>query len=324
VDSYPSLHDLRLFCFVARRASFVAAAREANVSQTLMSKRVALLERALGVQLLRRTTRKVNVTDEGAKVYGWAQRILGEVDEMRDDIARGGADPQGPIRICSSARLGREVVAPALSRLKQRFPAIHVWLELLDRRVDLIGEGFHLDVRAGAVAEPNLIGHLIAENARILCAAPSYLARHGTPKSLADLAHHECVLLREREAPFGAWRLQGASGSQTAKPSGSLASNDIDVVLRWAHDGHGIVMSSQWLLAPSLSRGALLHVLPQWRQQAHIYAVSSARSAQSAKVRLCVEALRDQMRAPAMAAPARAKARPTAAKRSRAVPRPRA
>lgn len=297
MDNLPALQDLRLFCFVARRASFSAAAREAGTSQTLMSKRVGMLEKALGVKLLRRTTRKVSVTDEGAKVFTWAQQILGDVDEMRDDIARGVGDPQGPIRISSSARLGREVVAPALSRLKQRYPAMDVWLELLDRRVDLIGESFHLDIRAGEVTEQNLIGHLIAENSRILCAAPSYLKKHGTPNTPADLANHECVLLREREAPFGTWVLAGPASGQSAKVSGSLASNDIDVVLRWAHDGHGIVMTSEWIFAPSLADGSLVRVLPQWSQRANIYAVSSARSAQSAKVRLCVETLREEMMA---------------------------
>lgn len=291
----PALGDLRLFCHVARRASFAAGAREAGVSQTLMSKRIAALEQALGVTLLRRTTRKVDLTDEGAKVLAWAQRILDDIDDMCDDVARLAGEPQGPIRICCSARLGREVVAPALSRLKQRHPAMDVWLELLDRRVNLIGESFHLDVRAGEVGEPNLIGHLIAPNARILCAAPAYVARHGEPATLADLAAHHCVLLREREDPFGTWRLTGPTGPEVVKANGTLASNDIDVVLRWAIDGHGIVMSSQWLLAPSLARGELVRLLPAWAQSANLYAVSTVRSAQSAKVRLCVEALRQEM-----------------------------
>jgi LysR family transcriptional activator of dmlA len=293
MDSEPLLQDLRLFCLVARQSSFVGAAREAGVSQTLMSKRVAALEQTLGVALLRRTTRKVTVTDEGVKVAAWAQRILDDVDDMREDLARGVGDPKGPIRISASARLGREVVAPALSLLKFRYPAMEVWLELLDRRVDLIGEAFHLDIRAGEVAEPNLIGHLIANNTRILCAAPSYLARRGIPLTLTELEQHDCVLLREREDPFGTWKLEGPDGKLSIKAVGTLASNDIDVVLRWAHDGHGIVMSSEWLLAQSLASGALVRVLPEFWQSAHLYAVSSMRLAQSAKVRLCVEALRD-------------------------------
>ncbi|WP_019560611.1 LysR family transcriptional regulator [Caldimonas manganoxidans] len=291
----PSLSDLRLFCVVARRASFAGGAREAGVSQALASKRVAQLERALGVTLLRRTTRKVSLTDEGQRVLDWAQRILEDVDDMRDELSRAAREPQGPIRVSSSARLGREVVAPALSALKRRYPGIDIWLELLDRRVDLVGESFHLDVRAGEVAEPHLIGHLIARNAHIVCAAPSYLARRGVPQTLSDLAAHDCVLLREREEPFGLWRLSGPDGLEQVKVKGPLASNDIDVVLRWARDGFGLVKASQWLLAPSLAQGALVRVLPQYEHSAHIHAVSTVRSAQSAKVRLCVQALRQQM-----------------------------
>lgn len=295
MDKDPALSDLRLFCHVARKASFAAGAREAGVSQTLMSKRIAQLERTLGATLLRRTTRKVDLTDEGAKLLVWAQRILDDVDDMCDDLVRAAGEPQGPIRICSSARLGREVVAPALSRLKQQHPAMDVWLELLDRRADLIGESFHLDVRVGEVAEPHLIGHLLAPNARILCAAPSHVQRHGTPATLAEVAQHPCVLLREREDPLGAWRLTGPNGPETVRATSTLASNDIDVVLRWACDGHGIVMSSRWLLAPALASGALVRLLPQWEQSANLYAVSTVRSARSAKVRLCVAALRQQM-----------------------------
>lgn len=298
MDSYPLLQDLKLFGLVARQGSFVAGAREAGVSQALMSKRIAALEQALGTKLLRRTTRRVAVTDEGAKVLAWAQRILDDVDDMREDLARGAGDPQGPVRICSSARLGREIVAPALSRLKRQHPAMDVWLELLDRRVDLIGEGFHLDVRAGEVAEPNLIGHLIAENARILCAAPAYLKAHGAPKTLQELATRPCVMLRERHDPFGSWRLAGPAGDETVKVTGTLATNDIDVMLRWARDGHGIALGSQWLLAASLAAGELVPVLPRWSQRANLYAVSTTRLAQSAKVRLCVEALRQQMGPP--------------------------
>ena len=305
MDNDPQLQDLRLFCIVARRASFVQAAREAKTSQTLVSKRIALLEQALGVKLLHRTTRRVNLTDEGVKAFEWAQRILGDVEEMRGDIASGARELRGPIRISSSARLGREVVAPALSRLKRRYPGVDVWLELLDRRVDLIGEGFHLDIRAGDVAEPGLFAHRIAASSRILCAAPDYVARHGMPRMAADLANHDCVLLRERSEPFGTWRLSGPRGPESVKVSGSLASNDIDIVLRWVHDGHGIVMGADWLFAPSLASGSLVRVLPDWHQPADVHAVSSARSAQSAKVRICIEFLKEQMASMSLSGEAR-------------------
>lgn len=293
MDKEPQLQDLRLFCLVVRRGSFIGAAREGRSSPNLVSKRVALLEKALGVQLLSRTTRKVSVTDEGQKVFGWAQRILEDVESMRGELRNDAIEPQGPLRVASSAKLGREIVAPVLSRMKSRFPGIEVWLEVMDRRVDLLGEGFHVDIRAGEVEEASLIAHPVADSSRILCAAPAYLQRYGMPRTLAELRDHDCVLLRERAEPFGIWRLLGPKGQENVKVSGSLASNDIDIVMRWAHDGYGIVMSADWLFRESLENGNLVRVLPEWRQPARVNAVTSTRSAQSAKVRIFLEYLRE-------------------------------
>jgi LysR family transcriptional activator of dmlA len=295
VENDPQLNDLRLFCLVVRRSSFVGAARELGASQTWLSKRVAQLETTLGVKLLVRTTRRVNITDEGRKVFDWAQRILEGVEDMRADLGRQAGEPRGPLRIASSAGLGRQILAPALSRMKARFPAVDVWLELMDRRVDLIGEGFHLDIRAGDVDESSLIAHPLATSARILCASPAYIARHGMPASPSELAAHDCVLLRERAEPFGTWRLVGPRGPENVKVGGTLASNDIDVLLRWVHDGHGIVMSADWLFRDGLTGGRLVRVLPEWSQPASIYAAATTRSTQSAKVRLFLEYLREEV-----------------------------
>jgi LysR family transcriptional activator of dmlA len=296
VDKEPQIQDLRFFSWVVRHGSFVGAAREARASQTLVSKRVAQLESTLGVKLLARTTRRVNVTDEGRKVFAWAQRILENVEDLHTDLAGDAGDPRGPIRIASSARLGRQIVAPVLSRIKTSYPGLDVWLELMDRRVDLIGEDFHLDIRAGKVDEPSLIAHPVASSDRILCASPAYLERHGVPQLPTDLAQHECVLLRERAEPFGTWRLEGPHGPANIKVSGTLASNDIDVVLSWAHQGHGIVMSADWLFQDSLNSGRLIRVLPSWRQPADLTAAATIRSTQSAKVRIFLECLREEVK----------------------------
>ncbi len=169
-----------------------------NLAQTTVSKRVAVLEESLGVKLLQRTTRTVKVTDEGTKVFQWAQKILDAVSDMQEDLALDQGDLKGPIRVSASARLGRDFVAPALSRMKRRFPGLDVWLELMDRRVDLMGESLHLDVRSGNAEEPHVIGHRIAASSRVLCAAPAYLQKNGAPQSLADLGQHPCLLYRDR------------------------------------------------------------------------------------------------------------------------------
>lgn len=293
----PNLSDLRMFGLVAKHASFIAAARVANLAQTTVSKRVAMLEEALGVQLLHRTTRRVTITESGLKVLRWSKRILGDIEEMQADLSLDQGEPRGPIRISSASRLGRDYVAPALSQMKHRFPGIEVWLEIIDRRVDLVGDGFHLDFRSGEPSERDLIGHKIIKSSRIFCAAPSYVARHGAPQTLADVTKHECLLFRDRNEPFGLWRFRGPRGWDSVNVSADLASNDNDVVLRWAIDGHGIMIGTDWFFASSLKAGKLCRVLPDWQQPADVWAVSVERTTRSAKVRLCLEYLKEQMSA---------------------------
>lgn len=295
MDNELLLRDLRLFMALVRRPSFVAVATELGVSATYVSKRVAVLERVLGVRLFNRTTRRVGITDDGELVYRWTQQILEAVEDMTDEIAGLKGTPQGLLRISTSLRLGRNHIAPALSLLRKQHPKLEIWLELLDRRANLIEEGIHLDIRVGEVSEPNLIAHRIAESWRVLCAAPSYLERRGCPKTLADVAQHDCLAFREREEPFGVWRLDGLDGSETVKVTGPMASNHTDVVLGWAHEGQGLVLISLWDAGPSLRDGSLVRVLPEWRQSADVWAVTTTRLATSAKVRVCVEFLRQQL-----------------------------
>jgi len=289
------LRDLKLFGTVARRPSFVAAAAELGGSPTFVSKRIAVLEHALGVRLFNRTTRRVGITDDGELVYRWATRILESVEDLTDEIAGLKGEPKGLLRISTSLRLGRNHVAPALALLRARYPGLEVWLETLDRRANLVEEGIHLDIRVGEASEPNLIAHRIAESARVLCAAPSYLGRRGSPRTFADVARHDCLVFRDREEPFGVWRLDGPNGPETAKVTGPMASNHTDIVLGWAHDGHGIVLVSLWDVRDSLRAGKLVRILPEWRQRADVWAVTTARLATSAKVRVCVAFLKEHL-----------------------------
>ena len=167
----PLLEDLDLFCVVVRKHGFAATALELGVSNALVSKRIAILEKTLQVRLLHRTTRKVSLTDHGAVVHQWAQRILADVDQLGEAISQKGSSPRGLLRICTSSGYGRNRVAPAMSALAREYPELEVQLELLDRPVDLIAEGFHLDIRVGQVQEPHLIARRIAENCRVLCAS---------------------------------------------------------------------------------------------------------------------------------------------------------
>lgn len=286
------LTDLRVFMLVARRAGFAAVAQELGVSPAYVSKRIALLEQNLNVVLLHRTTRRVTITEEGERIYEWAQRILHDVDQMMDELSDVRQVPQGMLRIISSFGFGRQVVAPALSALARQYPQLELRFDVEDRLVDLANEGVDLDIRIGDDIAPNLIARKLGTNYRILCASPSFLAQHGTPKQLADLATCSCLVIKERDHPFGIWQLQNKEGEHAIKVTGPLSSNHGEIVHQWCLDGQGIALRSWWDVCDNIASGHLVHVLPEYYQPANIWAVYVSRLATSAKVRITVEFLR--------------------------------
>ncbi|EML9985866.1 MULTISPECIES: LysR substrate-binding domain-containing protein [Citrobacter] len=292
MNNPPLLTDLRVFMLVARRAGFAAVAQELGVSPAYVSKRIALLEQNLNVVLLHRTTRRVTITEEGERIYEWAQRILHDVDQMMDELSDVRQVPQGMLRIISSFGFGRQVVAPALSALARQYPQLELRFDVEDRLVDLANEGVDLDIRIGDDIAPNLIARKLGTNYRILCASPSFLAQHGTLKQLADLATCSCLVIKERDHPFGIWQLQNKEGEHAIKVTGPLSSNHGEIVHQWCLDGQGIALRSWWDVCDNIASGHLVHVLPEYYQPANIWAVYVSRLATSAKVRITVEFLR--------------------------------
>jgi len=293
VNAEPQLDDLRLFCVVARNSSFAETARQLGVSKAVVSKRIALLEGAVKERLFHRTTRKVSLTAQGEIVHQWAQRIVEDVELMGEALSRERAEPSGLLRICSSTGFGRFRLAPALSELARRFPRLEIQVELLDRPVDLVDEGFQLDIRVGQVREGGVIKRRIARNRRILCASPAYIDRFGMPHSLDELKTHRCIPIRERDQDFGRWELEGPGGVAVVKVGGPLSANNGEIVRQWAIDGHGIILRSTWDVRGDLEAGRLVAVLPDYAQPADVWAVFPSRLSVSAKLRVCVEFLED-------------------------------
>jgi LysR family transcriptional activator of dmlA len=283
--------DLRVFVTVVRKGSFAAAAEALGMSPAYVSKRIGILEAMLGVRLFQRTTRRVVITGEGEQVYARAQAILDDLDELLDEVSQRRRAPSGQVRICSSFGFGRNLVAPVIAKLVAAYPGLQIRFEVFDRLVDTVAEGFDLDVRVGDEIAPQMIARRLMDNRRILCAAPAYLARHPAPKNLQDLAGHQCLPIKERDHPFGVWRLRGRDGEETVKVSGLLSTNHGEIALRWALDAAGIVLRSRWDAQPYLDAGTLVQVLPEYTQEANVWAVYPQRLAGSAKVRVCVEFL---------------------------------
>jgi LysR family transcriptional activator of dmlA len=296
MDNRIDNEDLRVFTTAARKASFAAAAGELGMSPAYVSKRIGILEQMLGVKLFHRTTRRVIVSEDGERVYAHAMTILENLDSLLHEVAERRDVPRGLLRISSSFGFGRNVVAPVVARLVAEHPSLQVRFEVFDRLVDIVAEGFDLDIRVGDEIAPHLIARKLMANHRILCAAPAYLGQHGTPRSLQELSGHNCLAIKERDLPFGVWALRSGSGAEeTVKVTGSLSSNHGEIALQWAVAGAGIVLRSHWDAQPHLHSGELVQVLPQYTQSANVWAVYPQRLAGSAKVRVCVEFMEQQL-----------------------------
>ncbi|MET0265331.1 MAG: LysR substrate-binding domain-containing protein [Duganella sp.] len=287
--------DLRVLAAVVRKSGFAAAAEELGMSPAYVSKRIGILEDALGVRLFHRTTRRVVLSAEGEQVYARALSILASLDALSDEVAERQGVPRGQLRVSSSFGFGRNVVAPAIASLVAAHPALQVRFEVFDRLVDIVAEGFDIDIRVGEDIEPSLIARRMMSNHRILCAAPAYLQRRGTPRSLLELAGHDCLPIKERDLPFGVWRLRQGMQEEVVKVSGPLSTNHGEIAVQWAVAGAGIVLRSLWDAQPHIARGELVHVLPGYIQEANVWAVYPQRLASSAKVRVLVDFLEQHL-----------------------------
>jgi len=255
---------MRFFVLVARHGSLAAAARALDLTPPAATKRLAALESRLGVRLLNRTTRSVSLTSEGETYLRHATRILAEITEMEDEVSQGRGTPRGLLRVNATLGFGRTTIAPLVSSFARRYPEVEVQMEVTDRPIDLVESGFDLAIRFGALPDKRLNARRIMSNRRYLAASPAYLARHGTPRTLADLASHRCIIHRQNDDAYGIWRFTHGEETEIVKVHGMVSSNDGDIVLGWALDGHGILIRSEWDLARYLDSGRLKIVLPEF------------------------------------------------------------
>jgi len=295
MSSEPLLSDLRVFCAVVQAGTFVRTAAQLGVSPAFVTKRIGILEGQLGVKLFHRNTRRVLLSQDGETVYVSARRMMDEMASLNEAIASKRSEPSGVLRVAASPCLGRAQISPILSLLTQRYPLVDVWMELADREVDLVGEGFDIDIRVGQPPQQELIGHRILSGARVLCAAPAYLARHGKPAALAELSRHECLVARYREQGLGLWRLHGPDGPELVKVQGRFGSNQGEVIRDWALQGMGIVLLSEWDVAGEMASGKLVRILPDYYEPADLWVMTSTRGAESARISACIAFLREHL-----------------------------
>ncbi|CDG83875.1 LysR family transcriptional regulator [Janthinobacterium agaricidamnosum] len=284
--------ELAFFVLLAKLGSLSATARELGVTPPAVTKRLMLMEQRLGVRLVNRTTRRISLSAEGETYLQQATRILDAIRDMEESVSSGRAEPKGLLKVNSTLGFGRTVIAPLVSRFAQRHPDVEVRLQLTDRPINLVEEAYDLAIRFGELPDTRLSARKIMSNRRFLCASPAYLQQAGVPQVADDLTRHRCILHRQNDDAYGIWRLEKGRKVDTVKVRGAVASNDGDVVLGWALDGHGILPRSEWDLAKYLDSGRLQVVLPDYTlEPADLYVYYPSRAHLPARMRTFIDFL---------------------------------
>ena len=290
----PRLHagDLGFFSALAMAGSLSAAAREMGITTAAVSKHLSQMESRLGVPLITRTTRRMSLTVEGDFLLRHARSILAEMADLEQQLGASRSKPSGLLRVNSTLGFGRSHVGPLISRFTQQYPQVDVQLQLSVDPPALTEDAFDVCIRFGPPPDTRVISRKIANNQRLLCAAPSYIARHGEPISPADLVRHNFISIRQGGEAYGVIKLlRGRSGkTETIKTRGNLTTNDGSIAVQWALDGHGILMRAEWDIRTYLAQGQLVQILPQFRTpDADIYAVYPAQHKSAARVKAFVD-----------------------------------
>lgn len=292
MNKLPSLEDIRVFVTVARLMSFSQAASQLLVSPAYVSKRIKLLEENLGQTLFFRAARSIKLTHEGQIILRSSEVMLAELEQMQQQLNACREEIRGNLRISCSTGFGSTYINPFILTLRGSHPLLGIDLTLTDKSVDIISENIDVDICIGGAIAEQFIARRIAQNQRILCASPAYLATHGYPKYPQELEQkHFCIAIKERNQAPAVWKLEQQQESMTVTPNSKLTVNNGEVAKQWCLSGEGILLRSQWSVQPELQSGQLVRVLPQWHQTADVYAVYSRSLRTSANLRVFIENL---------------------------------
>jgi len=283
---------IRVFAKVVESGSFARAAEHLGISTTAASRQVAELEAHLQTRLLQRTTRRVSLTESGRLFYERAVQLLADLEEAEHEAARVTIEPRGTIRLTAPIAFGARYVTPAIAEFLARHRDVRFDVSLSDRTVDIVEEALDLAIRIGGLGSETLVARRLGETRAVACAAPSYLARHGTPRSPEELEAHNCLTYAYAPAP-NLWRFTDAEGREhAAHVSGNLYSNSGDQLAAACSQGVGVTLQPGFIVGPDIRAGRLVELLRDYQgARLPIYAVYASRKHLSAKVRAFVDFL---------------------------------
>jgi DNA-binding transcriptional LysR family regulator len=291
--------QIETFAAVAQRGSLSAAAALEGVAPAIIGRRIDALEARLGVKLLVRTTRKVSLTQEGTAFLEDCQRILEDFHNAESAVSLGGRQASGHVRVSAPAGFGRRHVAPLLPAFLEANPQVTLSLELSDRLADIVTEGIDLAIRIGHLEDSSLVAVRLAANRRVVVASPDYLARHGRPRTPADLATHQCLTFGRYGNQARGWLFTVNGKVEAVRVSGAMECNDGAVLHEWALAGQGLAWRSMWEVADELRAGRLASVLDEFEAPDNaIHAVFAQRRHLALRMRLLIDYLKQAYASP--------------------------
>ena len=280
------------FVRAVETGGFSAAARQLGLSPSALSKLVTRLEDRLGAQLMQRTTRRLQLTVEGEAFFGRARDILAAMDEAEAEVTEAVSSPRGLLRMHCGSTFAMHQLAPAIPRFQERHPSVALELAISDEQLPMMQEGVDLAIRIGALEESSLVARRICNLERVICAAPSYLARHGTPRTPDDLQQHNCLWITSLPQ-LKRWPFDTDDGIRVVNVSGNVAANHAETVMQLALAGVGITRLADIVVAAAIRAGTLVPILTDWHhvEPVPLYATYPSGRNLSPKVRAMVEFL---------------------------------
>ena len=286
-----------MFVRVVNEGSFSAAGRTLHLAPSTVSKQISRLEDRLGSRLLSRTTRRINLTEAGRAFYERCIAILADIEDAERSVNEMSVVPRGTLRVSGTVGFAKTQVIPRLHRFLSRFPELQIELDLSDRMVDLLADGYDLALRIGDLEGSSMVARKLASNRRVVCAAPAYLERFGSPREPDDLVNHNCLFL-SASTSFNDWEFDTDDGPRVIRVTGNFRVNHGDAVHQAALAGIGVARLALWLVGPDIEAGRLIRVLPDHAQEsAAVYAVYPHRRHLSPKVRSLVDFLVEELAA---------------------------
>ena len=287
------LKQIESFVGVATRGTLTAAAHAEGVAPAVIGRRLDALEERLGVKLLVRTTRKISLTHEGSAFLENCQRFLADLANSEASVSAGGVKASGMLRITAPGGFGRRHVAPLVPRFIAQHPDVSISLNLSDRVIDLVNEGYDCAVRVGDLPDSSLVSLRLADNRRLCVATPAYLKRAGTPKHPSELMRHECLTLSSEASQSRGWAFLVDGEITHMRPPGRLDCSDGQVLHDWCLAGQGIAWRSTWEVADEIRSGRLVSMLDEFAAPPNgIYAVFPQRKHLPLRVRLWIDFLK--------------------------------